>query len=214
MVEGSPINFLMFNPCPWSSFTKHGHTSLLAIKLRKSLKIKCSWTLKWEVGWHADIYKQVSMGYITQLVITNLLISGGGSDETWWAGVWENGQVNYVSQERRDPPAKTSFNWQWPCLRLEQTLIKWRQAIIDGPSALFPRNGTCSVLTFRTCSLWWDKQYVWSTIDAVQLSREMMFYEVSSCAGICRKSHLTILGDYCHLCQGFDSIHWKLSISY
>lgn len=85
-----------------------------------------------------------------------------------------------------------------------------------------PRWAICSVSStpqrhsfssyLRTCSSWWDKQYVWSTRAAVQLSREMMLYEVSSCAAIWRESHLTILGDCSFLSQNSDPIHWKWSI--
>lgn len=115
-----------------------------------------------------------------------------------------------MSQERADPSAKTSINWQPVCSGLDQLLLKWRQTIIDRPSAPFPQQWHLFSSYLRTCSSWWDQQYVWSTRDAVQLSREMMFYEVSSCATIWRESHLTILGDY--LSQSSDPIHWKLSI--
>lgn len=129
----------------------------------------------------------------------------------WIVGrVWENGWADSVSQERADPSAKTSSNWQLVCSVLDQLLLEWRQTIIDGPSAPFPQQWHLFSSYLRTCSSRWDQQYVWSTIDAVKLSREMMFYEVSSWATIWRESHLTILGDY--LSQSSDPIHWKLSV--
>lgn len=58
----------------------------------------------------------------------------------------------------------------------------------------FLSNDPCSVLTFRTSSFWWDRQYVWSTRGSGQHSREMMFHEVPSCAAIYRDHFWRFLG--------------------
>lgn len=135
------------------------------------------------------------MDYFTDLVIgassfleRSAIGLGGGQRLRKW--------ISWLSHRRvQIPPPRPLLIGNW-LTDLEQPLIKWKQTIRDEPSAQLPRQWRLFSSYLRTCPSWWDKQYVWSIRDAVQLSREMMLYEVSSCAAIWRESHLTILGDY------------------